>query len=113
VERRYVGAGHEPAEWHLEYMGGCRSKNTAMTTKLTLKRAKGSLPLGDYRGEDYDVLADRVVVGRIFMSLIAPRNAQWFWSIAFGHQRGRTPTHGTAASRDEAMAAFTKSWRRE
>jgi hypothetical protein len=84
-----------------------------MTAGLTLKRAHGSLPLGDYRGEDYDVLADSVVVGRIFISLIAPLNAQWFWSIAFHHQRGHTPTHGTAETRDEALAAFTKSWRRE
>jgi hypothetical protein len=25
----------------------------------------------------------------------------------------RTPTHGYAATRDDAMAAFAKSWRRE
>jgi hypothetical protein len=84
-----------------------------MTAELTLKRARGSLPLGDYRGEDYDVLANGVVVGRIFISLIAQQDAQWFWSLAFHHQRGRTPTHGTAETREEALAAFTKSWRRE
>jgi hypothetical protein len=31
----------------------------------------------------------------------------------FLHQERRTPTHGYAATREEAMAAFAKSWRRE
>ena len=31
---------------------------------------------------------------------------------AFGHHEDRTPTHGYAAPRDAAMAAFAKSWRR-
>jgi hypothetical protein len=30
----------------------------------------------------------------------------------FGHHDGRL-THGYAATREDAMAAFTKSWRRE
>jgi hypothetical protein len=35
------------------------------------------------------------------------------WSLAFGHHEDRTPTHGYAATREDAMAAFAKSWRRE
>jgi len=31
----------------------------------------------------------------------------------FGHQEDRTPTHGYAATREAAMVAFGKSWRRE
>jgi hypothetical protein len=31
---------------------------------------------------------------------------------AFGHHEDRTPTHGYADSREAAMAAFAKSWRR-
>jgi hypothetical protein len=84
-----------------------------MTAGLTLKRARGSIPIGDYRGEDYDVVANGVVVGRIFKSLIAPKNAQWFWNFAHTHVSDRSPTNGTAATRDEAMAALTNSWRRE
>jgi hypothetical protein len=34
------------------------------------------------------------------------------WTLAFGHQEDRTPTHGYAATRKDAMAAFAKSWRR-
>jgi hypothetical protein len=82
-------------------------------TELTLKRAQGSISLGDYRGEDYDVLAEGVVVGRIFKSLLAPANAQWFWNFAHGHYGARRPTNGSAATRDDAMAAFAVSWERE
>jgi hypothetical protein len=35
------------------------------------------------------------------------------WTLAFGHHEDRTPTHGYAATREEAMAAFAKSWRRQ
>jgi hypothetical protein len=35
------------------------------------------------------------------------------WSLAFGHQEDRTPTHGYAATREAAMAAFAKSCRPE
>jgi hypothetical protein len=37
----------------------------------------------------------------------------WMWTLAFGHHEDRTPTHGYAATREDAMAAFAKSWRRE
>jgi len=35
------------------------------------------------------------------------------WTLAFGHHEDRPPTHGYAATREAAMAAFAKSWRRE
>ena len=34
-------------------------------------------------------------------------------TLAFGYHEDRTPTHGYAATREAAMAAFAKSWRRE
>jgi hypothetical protein len=34
------------------------------------------------------------------------------WTLAFGHHEDRTPTHGSAETREAAMAAFAKSWRR-
>jgi hypothetical protein len=34
-------------------------------------------------------------------------------TLAFGYHEDRTPTHGHAATREDAMAAFAKSWRRE
>jgi len=39
--------------------------------------------------------------------------ASWMWTLAFGHHEDRAPTHGYAESREAAMAAFAKSWRRE
>jgi hypothetical protein len=35
------------------------------------------------------------------------------WTLAFGQPEDRTPTHGYAATREAAMAAFAESWRRE
>jgi hypothetical protein len=34
------------------------------------------------------------------------------WTLAFGHHEDRTPTHGYEPTRDAAMTAFAKSWRR-
>jgi hypothetical protein len=34
------------------------------------------------------------------------------WTLAYGQQEDRTPTHGYEATRETAIAAFAKSWRR-
>ena len=75
------------------------------------KRASVSRP-GKRRDDDYDVLADGVAVGRIFKVRLGGRTP-WMWTLAFGHHEDRTPTHGYAATREAAMTAFAKSWRRE
>jgi hypothetical protein len=75
---------------------------TAVMSTLLLKRALASLPF-EWHGEDYDVLQDGVVVGRIFTSLVAPKDTPWFWSLAHAHVLNRRPTSGTAATRDEAL----------
>ena len=76
------------------------------------KRASVSRPSGKKRDDDYDVLADGVVVGRIFKVRLGGRTP-WIWTLASGYHEGRTPTHGYEATREAAMAAFAKSWRRE
>jgi hypothetical protein len=43
-------------------------------TRLTLKRASASLSSSEWSEDDYDVLDDAVVVGRIFTSLVAPKD---------------------------------------
>jgi len=43
----------------------------------------------------------------------APAGSPWMWTLAFGHHEDRTSTHGYAATREDAMAAFAKTWRRE
>jgi hypothetical protein len=80
---------------------------------LVLKRASASRPSGDWNDEDYDVVANGAVVGRILKVHAAPVGSPWMWTLAFGQHEDRTPTHGYAATREAAMTAFAKSWRRE
>jgi hypothetical protein len=80
---------------------------------LVLKRASTSRPSGEWNNDDFDVLADGVVVGRIFKANASPVGAPWMWSLAFGHHEDRSPSHGYAETREDVMAAFAKSWRRE
>jgi hypothetical protein len=80
---------------------------------LILKRAPASRPSGEWSDDDFDVLAGGVVVGRIFKANASPVGASWMWTLDFWHHEGRSPTHGYAATREAAMTAFAKSWRRE
>jgi hypothetical protein len=80
---------------------------------LTLKRASASRPSGEWSDDDFDVLFEGVVVGRIFETAASPVGTPWMWTIAFEQDEDRTPTHGYEATREDAMAAFAKSWRRE
>jgi hypothetical protein len=82
-------------------------------SSLILKRASASRPSGEWNDDDFDVLATGVVVGRIFKANAAPIGSPWLRTLAFGHREDRTPTHGYAATRESAMRAFAKSWRRE
>jgi hypothetical protein len=71
---------------------------------LTLKRASISHRSGKERDDDYGVLADGVVVGRIFKVRVGGRTP-WMWTLALGHHKDRTPTHGYEATREAAMAS--------
>ena len=72
---------------------------------LLLKRA----PIG-WNQEDFDVVEDGVIVGRIFKVPIAPGDQPWMW--ASGHSGHiRRAAHGYESTREAAMAAFAKSWR--
>jgi len=82
-------------------------------TALLLKRASANRPSGKWNDDDYDVLADGVVVGRIFKANAALVGSPRTWTLAFGQHEDRTPSHGYEATREAAMAAFAKSWRRE
>jgi hypothetical protein len=68
------------------------------------KRASTSRPSGEWSDDDFDVLANGGVVGRIFKAAASP----------VGLPRGSHAAHGYEATREAAMAAFAaKSWRRE
>jgi hypothetical protein len=75
---------------------------------LILKRASASRPSGEWSDDDYDVLADGVVVGRIMKAAAKPADASWLWTLAYGQHEDRTPTHGYEATRETAMAAFAR-----
>ena len=80
---------------------------------LILKRASASRPSGERIVDDYNVLADGVVVGRIMRAVLAPVGSPWFWTLAYGYHHDRRPTDGYEATREAAVAAFAKSWRRK
>ena len=63
----------------------------------------------EWNDDDFDVLAEGVVVGRIMRAAASPVDAPWLWTLAFGYHEDRTPTHGYAATGGAAMAAFAKS----
>jgi hypothetical protein len=81
-----------------------------VSAQLILKRAAVSRPSGECSEDDFDVLKDGAVVGRIFKANAAPVGSPWMWTFIFPHHERRTPTHGYAATREAAMAAFAKSW---
>src|SRR5262245_151701 len=51
--------------------------------------------------------------GRIVKAAAVPAGRSWMWTLGFGHHEDRTPTHGYEPTREAAMAAFAKSWRRD
>ena len=74
-----------------------------MTHQLILRRASArARPSGEWSDDDFDVLADGTVVGRIFKVHAAPVGTPWMWTVAFGHHEDRWPTHGYEASREAA-----------
>ena len=87
--------------------------NRVKLPALILKRASTSRPPGEWSDNDFDVLGDGVVVGRIMKAAAVPVGMSWMWTLAFGYHEDRAPSHGYAATREAAMAAFGKRWRRE
>jgi hypothetical protein len=76
-------------------------------SRLVLKRARASRPSRQWRDDDYDVLENGVVVGRIFCREPRRRTVP-----GCGH-RATTATYaarpGYEPTREAAMAAFAKS----
>jgi hypothetical protein len=63
--------------------------------------------------DDYDVLENGVVVGRIMKAADAPEGTPWRWTLLFEYHDDRAQTLGYEKTREAAMTAFRKSWRRE
>jgi hypothetical protein len=61
---------------------------------LILKPASASRPSGEWNDDDFDMLANGEVVGRILKVNAAPVGSPWMWALAFGYRRDRAPNHG-------------------
>jgi hypothetical protein len=62
--------------------------------------------------DDWDVFDGERRVGRIFRSSSAPQDRPWMWTITGAVVAPRLPSHGFAATMDEAKTAFAETWRR-
>jgi hypothetical protein len=83
-------------------------------TPLILKRGSASRPSGEWRDDDYDVLEDGGVVGRIFcLDAVGPHGRLWMWVSGHSVDTVKRAAHGYEATREATMAAFAKSWRHE
>jgi hypothetical protein len=58
-----------------------------------------SRPSGHWSEDDYDVLSEGEVVGRIMKVIAAPEDTPWMWTLAYGQHRDRSPTHGYEGTR--------------
>jgi hypothetical protein len=85
-----------------------------MTGPLILKRAKFSRFSGEWKDEDYDVLADGKCIGRIYEPIGArfgPPELRWFWSITSIVPAILNTTSGHAATTlEDAQAKFRAAW---
>src|SRR5262249_30067909 len=51
-------------------------------SQLILKRASASRPSGEWNNDDYDVLANGIVIGRIMNAAAAPVGSSWLWTAS-------------------------------
>ena len=78
-------------------------------TPLILRRA----PIGDNQ-DDYNVLENGVVVGRIFfLDAVGPQGKRWMWASGHSAATVKRAAHGYEPTREAAMTAFAMSWRRQ
>jgi hypothetical protein len=75
---------------------------------LILKRASALRRLWRWRNDIYDVKADDIVVGHIFLSPAAPEHRPWMWTS--NEHQGRPPAFGYEATRDDALRALARAW---
>jgi len=77
------------------------------TPLLILRPVSGSPPSGDWKNDDFDVLSDDVLVGRIVQQRDTPVGLPWLWTL---HHDDRPPTQRYETTRPKAMAALAQCW---
>jgi hypothetical protein len=81
----------------------CDLKDVAVTG-LILKRASTSRSSGQWGDDDYDVLENGVVVGRIFkMPAAAPEGRPWMWASGHSAATIKRAAHGYEATSEAAI----------
>src|SRR6185295_4826875 len=63
--------------------------------------------------DDYDVFKDERCIGRIFQSPAAPSARNWMWTIIAREHPPTIYNRGYSATREQAMADFTRQWQSE
>jgi hypothetical protein len=81
------------------------TKSVAFVLKPTSKHYH--MPWSD---DDYVVLNDGQVVGRIMTHPQAPDGQPWFWSITAREKPPSIQNGGYSATREQAMADFKARW---
>jgi hypothetical protein len=61
---------------------------------------------GEWAADDYVVLRDSEVIGRIIKRPLAPTAQKWFWTITTLEQKPSIDNRGYSATREEAMTDF-------
>ena len=64
----------------------------------------------EWSGDDFVVLLDREVVGRIMLHPQAPKEQPWFWTITSLEMPPSVYNRGYSATREQAMADFKARW---
>jgi hypothetical protein len=72
--------------------------------------ATGSHYGREWSGDDFVVLRDGEVVGRIMLHPQAPKEQRWFWTITSLEMPPSVYNRGYAATCEQAMADFKARW---
>jgi hypothetical protein len=67
--------------------GTAQNSSPKARSMSSLKRASASRPSGEWNDDDYDVLADGVIVGRIMKAAASPVGLPW--TLVYGHNGER------------------------
>jgi hypothetical protein len=82
-----------------------------MTCSREVKTTRPSATIPSLRIASRDCERLTATVGRILKSSVSV-GRPWMWTLTSHRHKDRAPTHGCVVSRESAMAAFAKSWRR-
>jgi hypothetical protein len=85
------------------------SNTGQMTLILKTMRSQYGSPF-DTAENDYAVLLDGEVIGRIMLHPQVPEGQSWFWTITARDYPRSIHTRGYSATREQAMADFKTQW---